>query len=260
MSFDRRLNQILVAALGLLVLALTLALGALPMLPAAAVFWLYLCCAALLLEWLVTWRRGLPAPELPFGPPSLRGQRRTRNALFTFVVLVTFVREGAFSPELEYNFDLYQARWSTQVNTDSSSTSSASGNGQARLRGRFVDCGGLSCGSGGARCQAFRQHLRCDDARGVPTGPVAYVSGSVGFGPEPSCYTPLFKSAQERFHASLTISASSPGAITTHSLQLDADIEQSLTGLASCLTFHRLLGRQAAELTAEALNKHIRGN
>jgi hypothetical protein len=260
----RRFNRSLAAALagGLLLLWLLVAGGA-AIDPIAllfmAIFWLYLVCIALLIEWAVLWRRGRH-PELPFGPPAWSGQRWTLRVLAGFVALVTLLREGAFAPDLTYDINLQTSRRAVTQNTTTSASSTAmDGAVQPRLAETRVQCL-VSCSPNTAMCQAFTRRFRCDDPDPTSTAPLAILSGTVSFGAEPFCYTPLYKSGRVPVTAMLTLGVATPGANANHSISLTGDIAQTMTGVGSCYTFHRQLGEQGAELLAQALNHYIQAN
>jgi hypothetical protein len=260
---ERRFTRGLAVVLGFFVLGCLAAMGpgilALGVLPFALLFWAYLLSLALLLLWLVAWRRGLEAPALPYGPARWRGQQRTLYALAGFAFLMTLLREGAFSPDLELNFDLYSnnSSWTSQTNSSFSSNYTTE---PVRLAGRFIDCTGLSCSPRGALCEAFERSFSCQNSARVPEGPVASVFGSVSFNGDPFCYTPLYKSAGVSLSGNFTISASSPGGSVGHSLLLSSQLAQTTTGIASCLTFQRLLAQQAAVIVNGEINKIVSSN
>ncbi len=260
----RRFNRLLAAALaGGLVLLWLLVAGAAAIdplaLPFLAIFWLYLVCIALLIEWAALRGRG-QHPELPFGPPAWSGQRWTLRALIGFVALVTLLREGAFAPGLTYDINLQTShRTLTQNTTTSASSSAMDGAGQPRLAGTRVQCL-VTCSPNTAMCEAFTRRFHCDEPDPTNAAPQAFLTGTVSFGAEPFCYTPLYKSGRVPVTATLSLTTAIPGANASHSMNVTGDISQTMTGIGSCYTFRRQLGEQGAELLTQTINSYIQAN
>ena len=261
----RRFNRLLAAALagGLFLRWLLVAGTAAAIDPIAllfmAIFWLYFVCGALLIEWAILRRSGRH-PELPFGPPAWSGQRWTLRVLVGFVVLVTLLREGAFAPDLTYDINLQTSHRTTTQNTTTSASSTAmDGAVQPRLAEARVQCL-VTCSPNTAMCEAFTRRFRCDEPDPTSTAPAAILSGTVSFGAEPFCYTPLYKSGRVPVIAMLSLDISTPSSRGSHSINLTGDIAQTMTGIGSCYTFRRQMGEQGAEMLAQALNDYIQAN
>lgn len=264
--WTRRFNQMLAGGLSVaLLLACVAGAGSAALAPMALVFvpvfWIYLVSIVLLVEWALLARRR-SHPELPIGPPAWNGRRGTLYVLVAIVVVVTLLREGAFAPRFTYVFNRYTSERTHHFDTHTGGTTTAVGDAApTKLAGHYVECN-VSCSPLGNLCDAFRSRFKCDNDhpdRPVRTPPVT-VFGSVSFGSDPFCYTPLYKSGATDIHATLNIGVSAPEGTASHSFTLTGNITQSMSGIASCYTFSRLLGEEGANILANAVNQYIQAN
>jgi len=256
-GWGRRLNGGVAVALGLLMVVFLLNAGLTSFLlvPMVVVLWAYLVAVFLLVEWAVlrVGDRGSPVrrhPELPLLPARWQGGRAALAVLVALVVVVTLSREGAFGDSLALGFWWTSSQTHASTQTQSSGFTRSIGDATVRLRGNYVACT-TTCQPAGAFCEAFDEAFECDDDHPDRSPTAAVTNVGVTLGHDTSCpYVPLYKEADSRVNATLTLSATVPGADVTRNVNLTHHIDHEVTGFSSCRRVEQDLGRRAAVAVA----------
>lgn len=229
------------------------------MLPAGLIYAVYVTASILICATVVAHLRRRPPPPVPLLPVRWQTHPRTYLVLGTCVVLLTLLREGAFSPA--WVLDYYAATTEERVTRSRSATHIATkgGNPSDVMAGRPVHCA-LECVHPGPSCQAVVASLSCREAD--PTPGMVMVRGTVSTGPELGlgCYWPLAKRSHVSLHAELELQLQTARTHTTAWFDADITLDSKSRGIQSCYHFRQMVAQELAEQLAKVIQAGLDEN
>ncbi|MFW5921167.1 MAG: hypothetical protein ACOCUS_04950, partial [Polyangiales bacterium] len=200
-----------------------------------------------------------PPPPWPFSRRALGGA--AAGALALFVAVVVLMREGMLGPAAALELGWYDSERVTDVESRLQTDVGPAGLPlPPTLQGAYLECD-VACDSGGPVCASFERWLVCDDERGdKPAGAErAEVEIELRGMEAPGCWMPLYKQGRVEPAVRITIHEKQGEEDRTQRVRIDATVDETLTGLASCRTLHERLGHAVAEIVAQRLQKIVEG-